>query len=152
MAELRIYQLQTLNAEQALLPMLEKVLQRQQRAVIRVDTTERGETLSAYLWQAKPGNFIPHGTTKDGHASRQPIWITAEEENPNGADILFLIDGSKSQDYDQYSTCVALFQNTNLMARTQAVEMIENFRKRNYGITVFLQNEQNGWQQSEGLE
>jgi len=48
------------------------------------------------LAPATAPDWLPHGTARTGHATLQPIWITATDENPNGARFLFLLDGTAS--------------------------------------------------------
>src|SRR5690606_39810714 len=57
--------------------------------------------------------FLPHGNKRDGHAARQPIWLTAEDENPNGAQVLFLTDGATSDRVPEYQLCIELFDGND---------------------------------------
>ena len=57
---------------------------------------ERVAALDALLWTYDEASFLPHGTARDGNAARQPIWLTAADENPNAATMLVLIDGVAS--------------------------------------------------------
>jgi DNA polymerase IIIc chi subunit len=50
--------------------------------VVRVGSAERMETLDAHLWTFSEQSFLAHGTARDGHPSRQPIYLTTEDENP----------------------------------------------------------------------
>ncbi|HTO82001.1 MAG TPA: DNA polymerase III subunit chi, partial [Methylomirabilota bacterium] len=94
MTEVRFYHLQRTTLEAALPPMLEKTLERGQRAVVVAGSPERVEHLTGHLWTYSERGFLPHGSARDGHADRQPVWLTAEDENPNGAQVLFLADGA----------------------------------------------------------
>ena len=96
MTEVRFYHLTELPLERALPGMLEKTLERGQRAVIRGGHAERLGFLDTHLWTYGDGSFLPHGTSADGHADLQPIWLTSGSDVPNGAKTLFLIDGAES--------------------------------------------------------
>src|SRR5262249_7644953 len=102
MAEIGFYHLTRKNLEQVLPELLEKTLQSGTRAVVRVGSVERAEALTQHLWTYNPNNFLPHGNAKDGNADRQPIWLTAEDENPNKAAFLFLADGADSAKLADY--------------------------------------------------
>ena len=37
--------------------------------------------------------FLPHGTWREAQAREQPILLTVNDDNPNGATVRFLLDG-----------------------------------------------------------
>ncbi len=94
MTELRFYHLQRRTLEQALPPLLEKVIERGMRAVVMTTSEERLEAFNQALWTWDAASFLPHGSAKDGFAADQPIWLTVTAENPNGATVLVLTDGA----------------------------------------------------------
>jgi len=96
MTEIRFYHLQRTALETALPPMLEKTLERGQRAVVMAGSEERVEHLTDQLWTYSERGFLPHGSARDGNAALQPIWLTTADDNPNGAQVLFLTDGTNS--------------------------------------------------------
>ena len=68
------------------------------------DTPERIEALNTLLWTYDPASFLAHGTSKDGRPEDQPIYLTTEDENPNEAEVLVLLDGREVpglSDYDR---------------------------------------------------
>src|SRR3546814_9451077 len=86
MTEVRFYHMTRTPLDQALPKMLERTLERGQRAVVRAGSEARVEALSARLWTYHDRSFLPHGTVKDGRAERQPVWLTvADDEAPNDA-------------------------------------------------------------------
>lgn len=90
MAQLGFYHLTRTTPDAALPGLLERTLAAGERAVVRCGSAARVAALDKALWAAE---WLPHGTAKAGHAALQPIWLTAEDENPNGARYLFLLDG-----------------------------------------------------------
>ncbi|MFK7943925.1 MAG: DNA polymerase III subunit chi [Paracoccaceae bacterium] len=97
MPEVRFYHLTELPLERALPVMLEKTLEREQRAVIRGGNAERLDFLNNHLWTYGDGTFLPHGGPEDGNGALQPIWLTTGPEIPNGAKTLFLVDGGVAE-------------------------------------------------------
>src|SRR3546814_15087309 len=86
MTEVRFYHMTRTPLDQALPKMLERTLERGQRAVVRAGSEARVEALSARLWTYHDRSFLPHGTVKDGRAERQPVWLTvADDDAPNPA-------------------------------------------------------------------
>jgi DNA polymerase-3 subunit chi len=96
MAEVRFYHLTELPLERALPVMLEKTLERGQRAVIRGGHAERLGYLDTHLWTYGDGTFLPHGSAEDGHGEKQPVWLTTGPDCPNNPNTLFLIDGAEA--------------------------------------------------------
>lgn len=72
MKRVDFYHLQRWPLEQALPPLLSKVLESGQRAVVLTASRERAEALSAVLWTWKPDSWLPHGTPSDGFDAEQP--------------------------------------------------------------------------------
>lgn len=109
MAEVFFYHLENLALEAALPQLLEKCLQRGWRAVVRAGSPERVEALTGQLWEYDRESFLPHGSAADGFPEDQPIWLTAGSDNPNGAQVLFLVDGAPLEAYEQYLRVCDLF-------------------------------------------
>ena len=90
---------------QAVLPVLvEKTLSRGWRACLRFSTPERLETIDSALWTYREESFLPHGTARDGHAESQPVFLTLDGANPNGAHALFLLEAATESDPARFAT------------------------------------------------
>src|SRR5258705_14009122 len=85
MTELLIYQLQRQPLERALPTLIEKSLERGWRVIVQAASEERVEALDAQLWIFRDDSFLPHGTWREAEASEQPILLTLDGDNPNGA-------------------------------------------------------------------
>lgn len=107
MAELWFYHLERSELEQTLGPLLEKCLQRGWRALVRGGSPERVEALDEALWTYRDESFLPHA--REGDASRQPVWLTTDGGNPNGAKVLFLIDGAEPGDIGSFERACLIF-------------------------------------------
>ncbi len=95
MAEVLFYHLTGSTLEQTLPELLERSLARDWRAVVRCGSAERVADLDARLWTFRGDSFLPHGVAGTGNEAAQPVYLTAGGEVPNGADILFLVDGAR---------------------------------------------------------
>ena len=67
--------------------------------MIRTDSAERSDALDNLLWTYDDQSFLAHAQSGDGEPSRQPVLITVEDENPNGAQILFCVGGAQPGDW-----------------------------------------------------
>lgn len=94
MPEIRFYHLTQTALETALPTMLERTLDRGQRAVVRSGHADRLRFLDGLLWTAADASFLPHGIDGDPEPARHPVWLTTTDQSPNCPDVLFLIDGA----------------------------------------------------------
>jgi len=106
---------------------------------------ERVEALDAALWTYEDASFLPHGTPRDGHAGRQPVWLTTEDENPNGARLLVLVDGAKSARLDEYERVLDIFDGSEESVAA-ARERWREAKKAGRQLTYWQQTDK-GWEQ-----
>jgi DNA polymerase-3 subunit chi len=110
MTEILFYHLKGQTPEQVLPALLQKSLERGWRVVVQASSEERVEALDAHLWTWRDDAFLPHGTWRDAETAEQPIVLTVNEDNPNGAQVRFLVDGaSLSGEPAGYERIVLLF-------------------------------------------
>ena len=146
MTEVNFYHLTRSTLEQALPRLLEKALQSGARAVVMAGSAERVESLNAHLWTYDTDAFLPHGSAKDGNAAQQPVWLTSEEENPNGATLLFLTDGAISQNLAAFARCFELFDGRDEAAVGRARERWKQLKAEGHAIAYWQQNDKGGWE------
>jgi DNA polymerase III subunit chi len=109
LAEIGFYHLTRTPMEAALPKLLGRVLAQGGRAVVRVGDPARLASLDASLWLSTDPDWLPHGTPQSGQADLQPIWLTTEDEAPNAARFLFLVDGAESARVAEYDRVFDLF-------------------------------------------
>ncbi len=149
MSRVDFYHLQSKKLEDVLPKLLEKAYGVGKKAVVRVGNSERVEFLNSMLWTYDEQSFLPHGSKKDGAADMQPIWLTADNDVPNKAEFLFLVDGA-SAELEEISNFERVFNifDGNL---NEALEKARAFWKelKNQGVEVFYwqQNANGSWQQ-----
>lgn len=94
MTDVLFYHLQRQPLEAVLPTLLEKSLERGWRALVQATSAERLAALDDGLWSFSDESFLPHGTDRDPNPGDQPILLTLGDANPNGASILFLVEGA----------------------------------------------------------
>lgn len=146
MAEVGFYHLTRSGLERALPALLEKVVAGGLRAVVRAGSEERVEALNALLWTYDQDSFLPHGSARDGEAADQPIWLTAGDENPNGATVLVLTDGVAAADLAGFDRCLDLFDGRDEAAVGAARERWRACRDAGHGVVYWQQNDRGGWE------
>ena len=146
MTDIGFYHLQKSPLEAALPQLLEKVLQAGKRAVVMAGSEERIEALNNLLWVYDDRGFLPHGSRKDGFPDRQPLWLTVEDENPNGAQILVLTDGARSAQIGQYERCLDMFDGNDETALEAARARWGEYKNSGHAVTYWQQNDRGGWE------
>lgn len=147
MTEVRFYHLQRATLEAALPTMLERTVARGQRAVVLLGSEERVEAMAALLWSYDDRGFLPHGTRRDGHAERQPVWLTETDENPNRAEVLFLGDGARSERVADYALCVELFDGQDAAAVAAARERWNAYKAAGHSLIYYQQTDAGRWEE-----
>ena len=74
---------------------------------------ERVEHLNQLLWTYDEASFLPHGSARDGNADRQPVFLTAGEENPNNATMLVLVDGAPGTGLEAFQRVCDMFDGND---------------------------------------
>lgn len=146
MTDVGFYHLTASPLEAALPRLLEKVLAGGLRAVVMAGSRERVEALNAQLWTYSPGSFLPHGSAADGNAADQPIWLTDTDENPNGAEVLLLTEGVRSERIGEFARCLDLFDGADPEAVAAARTRWADYKSRGFPVTYLQQTTAGGWE------
>lgn len=145
MTEIRFYHLEHQTLEEALPPLLSKALEKGNRITVKAPHNNAVEALNKHLWTWNPGSFLPHGASKDGRAADQPIWLTDQDENPNNADVLILIDGAESAIQDQFELCCEVFNGNHPESLQNARSRWKVYKDGPYTLTYWQQGPR-GWE------
>ncbi|MBY0430438.1 MAG: DNA polymerase III subunit chi [Rhodospirillales bacterium] len=145
MTRIGFYHLQIWPLERALPKLLEKVIERKLKAVVMCGTPERVEQFNALLWTYEPDSWLPHGSARDGEAQLQPVWLTAEDENPNGATVLVLVDGVTSERLGSFERVLNLFNGNLDESLQQARRQWSAWKAQGHELVYHQQTESGGW-------
>ena len=145
MAEVGFYHLLTMPLERALPRLLERARAQGHRIVVRAASAERVEHLNALLWTYDDTSFLAHGSARDGNPEIQPIWLSKDADNPNGASILFLVDGVDAADVGSFARCLDLFDGNDPDAVAAARQRWRQAREGGHSLTYWQQTPA-GWE------
>jgi DNA polymerase-3 subunit chi len=146
MADYSFYHLQKMPLEQALPRLMERALASGKRAVVLAGSSERVAALDTALWTYDPDSFLPHAAAPDPDAERQPIWLTTRLENPNGAQVLVLVDGLSVEDLDGFERCLDLFDGNDDEAVAAARERWRKAKAAGHAVTYWAQSPEGRWE------
>jgi DNA polymerase-3 subunit chi len=146
MTEILFYHLEHQPLERVLPSLVEKTLERGWRAVVQAGSEERVEALDTLLWTYREESFLPHGTRRDGNPAAQPVFLTTGEENPNGAQVRFLVDGAEAGELAGYARVVYLFDGRDAAAVARAREQWKSARQSGGEVTYWQQSPEGRWE------
>jgi DNA polymerase III subunit chi len=143
MTETLFYHLERRSLEEVLPGLVEKSLARGWRALIRTDSAERSDALDTLLWTYDDQSFLAHAQSGEGEASLQPVLITTENENPNGAQILFCVGGVQPADWNGVSALariVLLFDGRDSSALAGARNAWKEAKASGHDVTYWKES------------
>jgi DNA polymerase III subunit chi len=147
MTEILFYQLKGQTPEQVLPALLQKSLERGWRVVVQASSEERVEALDAHLWTWRDDSFLPHGTWRDAETARQPIVLTPNDDNPNGAVVRFLVEGATMpNDTSAYQRVVIIFDGEDPDAVEIARARWREAKSVGFEVTFWQADDRGRWQ------
>jgi DNA polymerase-3 subunit chi len=151
MSETLFYHLERSTLEDVLPGLLERTRERNWRAILRVGSAERMETLDAHLWTYSEQTFLAHGTAAEGHKSRQPIYLTTEDENPNRAQVLFLVGGAIPADWaapplHEFVRIVLMFDGRDPEALSAARNAWRGAKEAGHDVAYWKESPSGKWE------
>ncbi len=144
--EVVFYHLLHKPLEVALPQLLLKCLERDWKVVVQTGSQERCNALDAHLWTYTDDSFLPHGTAADGHAEHQPVFLTAERDNPNEADVRFLVDRASPPSLHDYKRAIYMFDDNDQEAVAEARQRWKEARAEGFQIAYWQQTDAGGWE------
>ena len=154
--EVWFYHLQRQKLENALPVLIERAHGQGWRTIVQAASPERVAFLDDHLWTFREDGFLPHASARDGagqeDAAGQPVWLTADEDNPNRADIRFFIDGAEPLTVLQSETgapmrrAAIMFDGTDEDALRIARLQFKSLREAGFSLSYWRQNEQGRWE------
>ena len=148
MTDVAFYHMTRSSLEQALPRLLERILETQKRAIVYGATQERIDSLNTTLWTYGRGSFIPHGTHKDGNPEDQPVWLTTENENPNNATFLLVIENQTLPTLDTYERCLILFDGNDETAVKDARATWKTLKGLGHTLAYWAQDKDGRWEKA----
>ena len=147
MPDIRFYHLQKQALEEALPKLMEKVVGAGLRAVIKAHDNAVVDALDKVLWDYDPASFIPHDKKGCDHPADQQVYLTTEDENPNNATVLVLVDAVKTDALSDFERCLYMFDGRNVDVVSAAREDWASLKAQDHTMSYWQQKELGGWEQ-----
>jgi DNA polymerase III subunit chi len=146
MTEVLFYHLTESTLEDALPGLLERSLKRGWRVAVQCGSAERRDALDAHLWTFRDDSFLAHGTDRDPHPDRQPIILSTEPVNPNGAQVRFLVDNAEPSGLEAYERAVFLFDGHDQQQLEGARRHWKVMKDAGHDVTYWQQTADRRWE------
>lgn len=150
--EIWFYHLQRQPIERVLPKLLEKSLEHGWRAVVQARSEERLAALDQWLWTYSDASFLAHGRASDGDAALQPIYLTTEMDNPNGALLRLFIEGAdvislmRDPGSAVYARLIVLFNGHDEEELAIARQQWQALKALALPLTYWQQNASDRWE------
>jgi DNA polymerase-3 subunit chi len=147
MTEILFFHLQSRPLEQVLPTILERALSRGQKVVVELSSQERLNGLDDHLWSYSDASFLPHVTAMEADAANNPIVLTTQGHNPNGAQVRICAEGVRIPDAMQdYERVVLIFDGDDPDALAAAREDWRKARASSLAASYWQQDETGRWE------
>ena len=147
MADIRFYHLENEGLEGALPKLLERVIAAGLRAVIKVKDQDQGRAIDELLWSYKPDSFMAHDTEGCDYPADQPLYITsADQDIPNSAECLVLLDADKWQDFSNFQRVLYMFDGRDENIVAAARLHWKSYKDQEFEMSYWQQTEMGGWE------
>ena len=141
------YHLQKQTLEEVLPKLLEKAYSTSKKIKIKIGNELRVDFINSLLWTYNEESFLPHGTQKDGFAEMQPIFLSSDDNIPNNAQFLFLVDGATTDPENllKFERIFNIFSSNNDEALAQAREFWKKLKTLNIELHYWQQDNSGKW-------
>ena len=149
MTEIRFYHLERRRVDEALPFLLEHALDEGRRVLVRASSDEMVAALNEGLWTYDDASFLPHGAAGDGDPMTQPVFLTAELENPNAATMLVRLSGAETGAADDaFDLVVILFDGRDEAALAYARSEWRRLTDQGRAISYWREGDEGGWERA----
>lgn len=145
MSEVLFYHLQFQPLEKVLPALLEKCLEREWKVVVQGGDAASLQALDEALWSYRPESFLPHGLAGGEDDARQPVLLTQQGDNPNDAQVRFLVHGAEPPELGPYVRAVFLFDGNNDTELAGARQHWKAVKAAGHEVTYWQQGDSGGW-------
>lgn len=143
MTEVLFYHLTRQPLDKALPALLEKCIERKWKVVVQAGGPERVAALDDALWTYSDESFLAHSAEADGAA--EPVWLTAGDGNPNGAEVRVLVDGAAPPDLGAYVRALVVFDGGDPDAVDLARAQWKTLKAAGHDVAYWKQSDDGRW-------
>lgn len=140
------YHLLNSPLDKVLPTLAERVYALDKRLLIKTSLIEQAEYVNTLLWTYRNDSWLPHGTENDGNEADQPVFITTQDVNPNGASVIMLLDGGTVDEISGFERCLNLFNGRDEGSVQAARELWKAVVAAGFEAYYWQQDERGKWE------
>ncbi len=144
MANISFYHLTQTPLSQALPQLLEKTMQAQKKALIRVGGEMRLESLDHWLWVYEKEGWLPHGRPPSEPKGNK-IWLTTTLDNSIEAEFLFVVEEADIDNYQEYERVFYIFDSSNESEVLKARKLWKQLKTQSVDLVYWKQDSNKKW-------
>ena len=149
MSEVRFHHLERRRVDEALPRLIERALEEGQRVLVRAPSEDMAAALNERLWTYDDASFLPHGAAGDGDPTTQPIFLTSEVANPNGATMLVRVSGAEVAEGDEaFDLTLLLFDGRDEASLAHARAEWRRLKDGGHAISYWRESDEGGWERA----
>lgn len=145
MVDIRFYHMEQSTLDQALPVIAMKAWQSGSNVMIRVPDKREASRINDLLWTFRSDVFLPHGGDGDKNPDKQPIWVTANDDNVNDAKILILTHGCETEDVSKFDMVCEMLDGRVDSQISEARSRWKTYKADNHDLTYWQQDENGKW-------
>ena len=138
------YHMESSSLKAVLPELLEKTLERGWTALVKTSEAELAE-LDTFLWTYREDAFLPHGRDDEPLADSHPVKLSAHASAAEGADIVFITDGSEMSDLTVVSRLIYMINGQSETAVTQARKHWSETKASGAAMSYWQQDGRGKW-------
>jgi DNA polymerase-3 subunit chi len=139
--EINFYQIDE-PAHKAMAPLLQKILEDKKKILIFSKNPVLLKQIDDGLWSFSKTKFLPHSTKADKNDPlKQPIFLIENEENPNQADFLIMLEQVSDEFSAQFTKIFYFFDDASLSDAKKAW----SYYKKKSAILNFYKKADGKW-------
>jgi DNA polymerase III subunit chi len=148
-SEVRFHHLERRRVDEALPRLLERALEEGQRVLVRAPSEDMAAALNERLWTYDDASFLPHGAAGDGDPTTQPIFLTSEVANPNGATMLVRLSGAEvAEGAEAFDRILLLFDGRDEASLAHARAEWRRLKDGGHAINYWRESDEGGWERA----
>lgn len=149
MTRIDFYHLQKSTLDEALPKLVSKAYETGKKIKIKVGNELRIDFINSLLWTFDDESFVPHGIKKEGFAELQPVYISSDDDNPNEAVFLFLVEAAdlSLENALKFERIFYIFSGNNENELTKARVMWKTFSNETFERHYWQQNAEAKWEE-----
>ena len=109
----------------------------------------RLKALDDALWTYRPESFLPHATMRDANAAAQPILLTTEAADVNGAAVRVYVEGAEidlDPETARYERVILMFDGGNEVELDAARQQWPRLKGQGLALAYWQQTDAGRWE------